>query len=306
MRAGAWLCALLLAGCAATGFDPATMDPAPQDPPPSMEPVRLPSGGVPLNGIVYLPGGDGPRPVAILLHGLPGDERNLDLAQALRRAGWAVVFFHYRGAWGSPGSFSFGHVLEDVDAAVAWSRSEAVRERFGLDDGPRALVGHSMGGWAALRAGAEAEGVGCIASLAGANLGGLGARLRDDADLADEVARNFEAWTVGPLAGTSGAALVQELASDPAAFDLRRAVPELLDEHLLLVAGLADAVAPPEVHHTPLVEALAFRDASVRAVTLQGDHAFSGVRIALARTVTSWLRTTCLREPPPRATAAAR
>ena len=50
----------------------------------------------------------------LLLHGFPGNERNLDLAQALRRAGWTVVFFHYRGAWGSGGDFSFAHVLEDV------------------------------------------------------------------------------------------------------------------------------------------------------------------------------------------------
>ena len=55
----------------------------------------------------------------VLLHGLPGNEQNLDLAQAIRRAGWNVLTLHYRGAWGSPGQFSLQHVLEDADAAVA-------------------------------------------------------------------------------------------------------------------------------------------------------------------------------------------
>ncbi|MDO8912512.1 MAG: hypothetical protein Q8N10_08825 [Phenylobacterium sp.] len=32
-----------------------------------------------------------------------GNEKNLDLAQAVRRAGWNAVTFNYRGSWGSPG-----------------------------------------------------------------------------------------------------------------------------------------------------------------------------------------------------------
>jgi len=38
---------------------------------------------------------------ARLLHGLPGYESSGDLAQSIRRAGWNVVFFHYRGTWGT-------------------------------------------------------------------------------------------------------------------------------------------------------------------------------------------------------------
>ena len=37
----------------------------------------------------------------LLLHGFPGNEKNLDLAQDLRADGFNVLFFHYRGAWGS-------------------------------------------------------------------------------------------------------------------------------------------------------------------------------------------------------------
>ena len=77
-------------------------DPAP-DPahPAKMLPVEIPNKGQVMNGIVYLPGGAGPFPLVVLGHGLPGDEKSLDLAHALRRAGWAVLTYHYRGSWGS-------------------------------------------------------------------------------------------------------------------------------------------------------------------------------------------------------------
>jgi len=60
------------------------------------------------NAIVYEAQGAGPHPTVVLLHGFPGNEKNLVLAQALRRAGWNVVFFHYRGSWGSGGPLLLG------------------------------------------------------------------------------------------------------------------------------------------------------------------------------------------------------
>src|SRR5678816_3542887 len=59
------------------------------------EGLRIPSGGAQMNAMVYVPAGKGPHPVAVLLHGFPGNEQNLDLAQSLRRAGWAVVCLLY-------------------------------------------------------------------------------------------------------------------------------------------------------------------------------------------------------------------
>jgi pimeloyl-ACP methyl ester carboxylesterase len=58
-----------------------------------------------LNAVIYVAAGKGPHPTLLLLHGFPGNEQNLDLAQAARRAGWNVLTLHYRGSWGSPGPF---------------------------------------------------------------------------------------------------------------------------------------------------------------------------------------------------------
>ena len=88
--------------------------------PARMEVLHIPSGDVKINGVAYLVGGTGVHPTFVLLHGLPGNEKNLDLAQAVRRAGWNAITFNYRGSWGSPGVFRFSQNLEDADAVLAF------------------------------------------------------------------------------------------------------------------------------------------------------------------------------------------
>ncbi len=69
--------------------------------PPTIRELNFQSYGDRLNAILYQANGLGPHATVVLLHGYPGNEKNLDLAQSLRRAGYNVLFFHYRGAWGS-------------------------------------------------------------------------------------------------------------------------------------------------------------------------------------------------------------
>ena len=45
-----------------------------------------------------------------------------DLAQSVRRAGWNVLLFHYRGTWGAPGSFSQSSAIEDMAEVVRFLR----------------------------------------------------------------------------------------------------------------------------------------------------------------------------------------
>ena len=57
----------------------------------------IPSSNSQLAGMIYRPNGDKKHPTLILLHGFPGNERNLDLAQVARAHGWNVIYFNYRG-----------------------------------------------------------------------------------------------------------------------------------------------------------------------------------------------------------------
>ena len=65
----------------------AQQDPAQIDPvhPPALVELNFESHGERLNGILYQANGAGPHPTVVLLHGYPGNEKNLDLAQSLPR-----------------------------------------------------------------------------------------------------------------------------------------------------------------------------------------------------------------------------
>ena len=67
--------------------------------------LLIDSHGAKMNALFLLAAGAGPHPTMLLLHGLPGNERNLDLAQAVRRAGWNVLTFTYRGGAAVAGGF---------------------------------------------------------------------------------------------------------------------------------------------------------------------------------------------------------
>ncbi len=278
-------------GCAHAA-DPVTQDPTTMDPehPAALIGSPIESGGDRLNGIAYLAQGPGPHPTLILLHGYPGEERNLDLAQAIRRSGWNVLFFHYRGAWGSEGSFSFGHAIEDVGAALRLASSEEFARSHRADPERIALLGHSMGGFLALMAGSEHEEVDCIGSIAGTNLGAMAAT---EPEAAAVTAARLDSIS-GPIRGTTGAELVAEVAANAARFDTTRRAASLASRPVLLVAGDRDRVTPPEIHHDPLERALLAAGATqLRTRRLDADHAFSPARIALARTAVTWLDEAC-------------
>src|SRR3954467_10581062 len=103
--------------------------------------IEITSHGSVMNGMVYRPSGAGPFPLVILMHGLPGNEQNMDLAQALRRAGWAVLTFHYRGSWGSQGQFSLDHVIEDAKIAAAHSVEPTIAKSWNIDPARIVVIG---------------------------------------------------------------------------------------------------------------------------------------------------------------------
>lgn len=104
-------------------------------------------------GQIYLPSGiyDAPHPAVIICHGIPGINCNDDLAQALRRMGCVVIRLCHRGSWGSGGTYSFTHCIEDAVAACRWAREEGAR-LYHIDPDNVFLIGHSAGGSTAINA----------------------------------------------------------------------------------------------------------------------------------------------------------
>ncbi len=247
--------------------------------PARMEVLHIPSGGVKINGVAYLASGPGRHPTVILAHGLPGNEKNLDLAQAIRRAGWNAITFNYRGSWGSPGSFRFGNNLEDAEAVLAFVRDSANAASLGINPRRIVLAGHSMGGWVtALAAARHPELLGAIL-ISAADLGLVGGMQRDT--LAAFMADNMEA-----LAGVTAQSMADDLRAGASGWTFDHAAPGLVRLPLLVLTS-NDGLA---AHTDPLVAKVrALGNKQVTTVHRPTDHSWSDHRIALETAVLRWL-----------------
>ena len=291
-KAAPLIISLALASCATGPFDPQnspytdplTID---QNHPPKLLELNFKSHGKRINGILYQANGAGPHPTVILLHGYPGNEKNLDLAQTLRRQGYNVLFFHYRGAWGSEGDFSFTHVIEDVSSASDFLRAN--QDNYRVDGDRIILIGHSMGGFAALQGAARDKSITCVAGIAPADFG-VHARM---VATNDALAKGFAAGadTLTMLNGWSGEKALSELADNSTSFDVANLGPKLSGKSVLLIAGDKDKVLAPDVFHTPMVKAFeAQKDINLTHKVISGDHSFSWSRFELSEHVSNWIK----------------
>ena len=278
-------------GLACTGALPLTARAADQEAPAdraSMETMRIPSHGALMNALVYVAAGAGPHPAVVLLHGFPGNERNLDLAQDMRRAGWDVLYFNYRGSWGTPGDFSFGHGIEDTAAALAYLRQPAVAKKLRLDPARIVLIGHSMGGFMAIQAAAADPAIKAIGVISGGDLGGEYLRLRHDhpETAQDKMAAGLADEGMAPLSGCTPTGLAREVATHASGWVFTAKASALKDRAVLVVTsddGLADM-------DDAFAEALRKAgDPRVATVHFATDHAYSDKRTELSRAVLEWL-----------------
>jgi pimeloyl-ACP methyl ester carboxylesterase len=150
--------------------------------------VFFESGGYRLLGTIFLASGDEPKPTAIILHGVPGIEKNFDLAHHLRSNGWNSLIFHYRGCWGSEGCYNFKTIPDDLIAAIDYLCAGSYPQ---IDTSRLFLVGHSLGGWVAVKVASldmRVQGVIAIATIADP---------RELQFTEEEVARNYTPWLNG-------------------------------------------------------------------------------------------------------------
>lgn len=257
--------------------------------------VLIPSGGVGMNALFLLAAGGGPKPTLLLLHGLPGNEQNLDLAQAIRRAGWNVLTMHYRGSWGSPGTFSLAGAVEDAAAAMAFLRQPENDAKYGIDSRRILIGGHSMGGFAAAQyvAGQNAAAHPDGADVAGVvlidawNVGADGKDLRAHPETRAAAIAEMGDDFGNSLAGTDAAHLVDEVEHHADEWDLLTLAPALATHPALVIGAKYGGGAGNQA----LADAIrAQHKGKVSSLTLDSDHSFADHRIALAAAVVDWLQ----------------
>jgi uncharacterized protein len=247
--------------------------------PARMEVLHIPSGDVKINGVAYLASGAGAHPTFVFFHGLPGNEKNLDIAQAVRRDGWNAITVNYRGSWGSPGEFRFGNNLEDADAVLAFLRDSANARSLGIDTRRLVIAGHSMGGWVvALTAGHDRGLLGAILiSMADMSNFGTGTR----AQVAHEMSENMES-----LAGVTAESMADELIAGAPKWHVADAVPGLARLPLLVITS-NDGLATQSDALARAVRANG--NARVTTVHYATDHSYSDKRISVEGAIVEWL-----------------
>jgi pimeloyl-ACP methyl ester carboxylesterase len=255
--------------------------PRDNDFPAAMEAPDITSHGARLNAVFYLASGAGPHPVVLLLHGFPGNEQNMDLAYAIRRAGWNVLIPHYRGSWGSAGSFSFSNAIEDTQAAVQFLRDPENAKKYRSDATKIAVVGHSMGGFLGLYATAHDPAILGMAAISAWDLGLVATRPETEART-----RSFH--NASPrLAGTTPEGMLAEAKQNAATWNYVDWAPDLKSRPVLVVES-RDGNDPD---NRALAEGLRKAgDAHVTEVAMETDHGYNDHRIALQVAVLNWLQ----------------
>lgn len=239
---------------------------------PGLEGVFIASAGCKLLGVLYRADGEGPHPTALVLHGIPGMEKNTDIAYALRDAGWNALIFHYRGCWGSEGDYSLAGIPDDVRAALDALRAS----ELAVDSKRIVAIGHGLGGWAAIVAASRDPRIRAVVTMGGiANLRTMSLKDQDAANYA-RFLRNITGkgiqsqwraleWTYNPVD----------------VVDLLHSCP------LLIVHSTADTAVP-------VSQAMELKNRAgdaAKLVLIDGaDHIFSRHRRQLTDTVVAWLK----------------
>jgi acetyl esterase/lipase len=261
----------------------------PASKPASTKQMVLPSHGGMLLGVFYLAAGAGPHPTAILLHGFPGYEQNLDIAQALRAHGWNVLAMHYRGSWGAKGDFSFEHAAEDTDTQVRFVLDPANARKYEIDTRHVIVIGHSMGGYMAASAAAHNKQVVAAVLISAWNIGADYASRHHGAFGASTVESEAKSLASDdnllPLSGTSAQALAHEIYEHHSALDMDNLAPAISPRPVFVITA-SEGLAPSD--HA-FAEALRKAgDAYVTERHWDTDHSYSGERAELSAAILEW------------------
>lgn len=268
------------------GIDPETVD---WRFPPSVEAIDFISEGCHLYGVIYIAQGVPPHPTILLLHGFPGTEKNLDLAQILRRAGFNTMVFSYRGCWGSQGTYSFSHVVADSVHAVRFLQSDFAQKNYGVDPERIIVFGHSMGGFVMAKVADFISDIRDFCFISGWNPGLDARNSLNDPESQKKLDLLLQVCTP-PLQGTNEDMLLKELRNHLHEWDIVNSAPHFKKRNILVIGAKKDNITPLRTNHLPFVEALKrTTPQGLKEIIMDTDHAYSDSRVALARHILDWL-----------------
>lgn len=239
----------------------------------------IPSDNTLLAGLIYRANGSGKHPTLLLLHGYPGNERNLDLAQVVRSMGWNVIYFDYRGSWGSQGKFSLMNCVGDVVNVVKFCNK--FQDSLKIDTSNIVLFGHSMGGWVSLKAIQSIPQIKKVFALSTWNIYGDYKKVLNQKELMD-LANNPETGGKYFVLNASLKEIFEPVLKQPGYFNLAIDGRALADKQIIML----------DEHHRngEIAETLKLANKSFfKYEVWDTDHPFSNKRVSLMNELISFL-----------------
>lgn len=251
------------------------------------------SNGSLINGFIEIAKGKGPHRTILLLHGIPGTEKNTDMAHVFCRAGFNVAIFSYRGSWGSKGDYSFKNCLVDVSNVIIFLQDHAEEYRCRKND--IILIGYSLGGFLALYSAYLIDFITNVASISGFYLN-YTKNLFEKEEHHREIIYTMFTNSMNPLNGTTPETLINEILSINT-WNFENFFEKLRTKNLCLIAGLKDDIVPAEYYHLPLIHDLENFTPKTKIKLAQttfhdSNHTYSDHRIKLTKYLLEWLSKT--------------
>lgn len=226
-------------------------------------------------------GGEGKHPTILLVHGIPGVEKNLDLAQGLRRVGFHVVTFHYSGSWNSAGDYGIKHCLEDAETVFQYILQD---ETMGYDKEKLYIVGHSMGCFITAHTAAKHPELKAAVTAAPCDVG--------EGMMSEKGRQEMKAIfeTAAPwLSGTSAEKLFAEAEENKERYQISSLAEKLAKIPMLCINAALDEECAGDVHTKPWVAAVQAAGGDIIWEEWETDHSFSDMRNDLIEKVAAYL-----------------
>ena len=235
---------------------------------------------------VYTAEGNGPHPVLIFTHGYPGHEKNLDLAQSLRRTGFSSVIFFYRGCWGSEGDFSFEGSFEDTKAVLDFVLNDT---QYGFDTNHIFFIGHSLGCVNAARMIALCPQVKGGVFLAPCDLWRIYLLGLENEDYREHLNDLLEEG-IPYIHGTDEETLTNEIKGSAGRLSIGSCLQAISGKSILWISSPDDEVVSEAEETYPYIKKIKhFSPSCFKWLRVSSDHYFSNMRSQLTEDIASFL-----------------
>ena len=183
----------------------------------------------------------------LFLPGVPGTDKNDDLAEMLCFDGYRVLCLSFSGTCGSKGVYSLERALEDAETAYSYLSA--------LDPDGVSVFGHSMGGFIAAHTAAAHPNTRSLILMFPCDIGRLPI-WDDESIMTSYFVKDFLDSHASLLSGVSSEQLISEIYLNSKSFSLVNLAPALSRIPVLMIGGSRDRYAPPRLNCSPLYESL--------------------------------------------------